>query len=125
MASLKLRLAVIGGLALPLCAVAASASAGTGCNGYVNQAVWGCAPWDNNNGPQYPHYKGAATKASPTPAYVAPSALAGRSSPLISSNGNGIVASGGGNLGAGIVASGGGNGPASGIVASGGGNIRH
>ncbi len=32
------------------------ASAGTGCNGVVNWFVWGCAPWDNNNGAQYPYY---------------------------------------------------------------------
>jgi hypothetical protein len=33
------------------------ASAGTGCNGVVNILVWGCAPWDNNNGPRFPYYR--------------------------------------------------------------------
>lgn len=28
-----------------------------GCNGVVDQLKWGCAIWDNNNGPQYPHYQ--------------------------------------------------------------------
>ena len=28
-----------------------------GCNGVVNVFVWGCAPWDNNNGPRYPYFK--------------------------------------------------------------------
>ena len=37
-----------------------------GCNGVVNQFVWGCAAWDNNNGPQYPNYK--PPKQAPQPA---------------------------------------------------------
>lgn len=28
-----------------------------GCNGVVDVFRWGCAPWDNNNGPRYPYYK--------------------------------------------------------------------
>ena len=32
------------------------AYAGTGCNGVINIFVWGCAPWDNNNGAQHPYY---------------------------------------------------------------------
>lgn len=39
-----------------------------GCNGVVNPAVWGCAPWDNNNGPKFPNYKAPASAASKPPA---------------------------------------------------------
>jgi hypothetical protein len=39
---------------------AATPALANGCNGYVNQFEWGCAAWDNNNGPQYPHYHGSA-----------------------------------------------------------------
>lgn len=28
-----------------------------GCNGVVDWFKWGCAGWDNNNGPQYPYYQ--------------------------------------------------------------------
>jgi hypothetical protein len=42
----KTILAAVGfAFALPLMAVPADAK---GCGGYVNMAVWGCAPWDNN-----------------------------------------------------------------------------
>lgn len=37
--------------------VSAPAHAGTGCNGVINIFVWGCAPWDNNNGERYPYYR--------------------------------------------------------------------
>ena len=36
---------------------AATPAAAAGCNGVVNPFVWGCAFWDNNNGPKYPYYK--------------------------------------------------------------------
>ena len=35
----------------------AAPAAAAGCNGVVNPFVWGCAPWDNNNGPNFPYYK--------------------------------------------------------------------
>lgn len=45
-------------LAASLVAVAGTAPAlAAGCNGVVNPFVWGCAPWDNNNGAQHPYYK--------------------------------------------------------------------
>lgn len=49
-------------LVLASCAVAAAllsspAAAGTGCNGVVNVFVWGCAPWDNNNGARFPYFR--------------------------------------------------------------------
>ena len=43
--------------ALGVAGLAAPAQAGTGCNGVINPLVWGCAPWDNNNGPNFPYYK--------------------------------------------------------------------
>ncbi|MES2986478.1 MAG: hypothetical protein V4808_01095 [Pseudomonadota bacterium] len=52
----QLRLAAIAA-AFFAAAAATPASAGTGCNGVVNVFVWGCAPWDNNNGSQYPYYR--------------------------------------------------------------------
>lgn len=48
-------LAVIGAAAMM--AVPTPASAGTGCNNVINIFVWGCAPWDNNNGAQYPYFR--------------------------------------------------------------------
>jgi hypothetical protein len=91
-----------------------------GCNGVVNQLEWGCAAWDNNNGPQYPHYKkpeaqpAAKSPSVPPPAAAAASAAAVQQrngAPIISTNGGGIVAQGGGNAvnKSGIVAQGGGN----------------
>jgi hypothetical protein len=113
-------------VALAVLAVAAGVSllsndaSAKGCNGYVNQLEWGCAPWDNNNGPQYPHYKkpeaqpAAKAPTVPPPAAAAASAAAVQprnGAPIISTNGSGIVAQGGGNAvnKSGIVAQGGGN----------------
>jgi hypothetical protein len=48
-------------IALSTIAVSTPASAGTGCNGVVNIFVWGCAPWDNNNGPRFPYFRKKAT----------------------------------------------------------------
>lgn len=100
--------------------VVASALVGTaanakGCNGVVDQLKWGCAAWDNNNGPQFPNYK-APNKVQPAVAVATKPAVAPNipAAGLVPKAGAKIVASGGGN----IVASGGGN-----IVASGGGNL--
>lgn len=41
------------GLAL----LGAGKAGAAGCNGVVNVFVWGCAPWDNNNGQQFPYYR--------------------------------------------------------------------
>lgn len=120
------------GLALlTITAGAALLSAGPasakGCNGHVNQLEWGCAPWDNNNGPQYPHYKKPeaqpAKQAAPTvpPPSVASQIKPGSGAPVINGTGSGIVGTNGGN----IVAQGGGNvANKSGIVAQGGGNLK-
>ena len=104
---------------------AADASA-KGCNGYVNQLEWGCAAWDNNNGPQYPHYKKPETKpqqVAPAHNVVPPASVAAR--PAVAPNGaSGIVAQGAGN----IVAQGAGNATAknsAGMISTNGGGMAH
>lgn len=110
-----------------LAAVGATSASAAGCNGVVSQLEWGCAAWDNNNGPQYPHYKGSASSAPKTihvPGLNVPAGTVlriqgadlvdAKTGRLVASGGGNLVASGGGNL----VASGGGN-----LVASGGGNL--
>ena len=52
MASKFIRAALTAAAAI---VVATPALAG-GCNGKVVPWIWGCAPWDNNNGPQFPYY---------------------------------------------------------------------
>jgi hypothetical protein len=48
-------------VALASAAFSTPAIAGTGCNGVVNIFVWGCAPWDNNNGSQFPYFRKKVT----------------------------------------------------------------
>ena len=123
MTSTKIRIALLAALSFAAVAGGATTASAAGCNGTVSQFEWGCAAWDNNNGPQFPHYKAApARQATPT-APVAASSLPANGK-LVASGGGNLVASGGGNLvasgGGNLVASGGGN-----LVASGGGNVRH
>ncbi len=100
---------------------ASPAYAGTGCNGVVNIFVWGCAPWDNNNGPKYPYYKKQQTslqaprgsKITIKDGYAMVN-INGRDYPVVN-GANGVVAAGGGN----VVAAGGGN-----VVAAGGMNLQ-
>ncbi len=106
---------VAGGLA------SAPAMAGNGCNGVVNVFVWGCAPWDNNNGAKYPYYrKSVVNKTVPQGAQIK---IDGQNA-MVNVNGDwkpvdggaaAVIAAGGGN----VVASGGGN-----VVAAGGMNLR-
>ena len=103
---------------LVVCALSSTAaSAGTGCNGVIEPQTWGCAPWDNNNGPQFKYWKGGnAQKPAAQPAAVAAKppvpapALATR--PGVA--GAGVVSQGGGN----VVSQGGGN-----VVSQGAGNV--
>ena len=111
-------------------AFAVSPAQAAGCNGHVNVAEWGCAPWDNNNGPQFPHYvKPHAQPAKPPqvqrPVVSAPPHVAAPPPALLAPNrGNGVIAAGGGNAvnhnqnGNGVIAAGGGN-----TIAAGGGNV--
>jgi hypothetical protein len=113
-----------------------------GCNGHVNPAEWGCAPWDNNNGPRYPHYKAPQKHAAPPAAHVQPQVKPQVQTPPQSvfqnHNGGGIMGNSGGNVvgnhGNGVVSQGGGNaisnngsavksGNRNGVVSQGGGNV--
>ncbi len=110
-------------LSLAACAAAASLFSApayaAGCNGVVDIFRWGCAPWDNNNGANYPFYRKVQTSV-PSGAQVrvrdssAEVLINGQWLPVVGGTAA-IVAAGGGN----IVAAGGGN-----IVAAGGGNLR-
>lgn len=103
--------------------VAGSAAAAppmaSGCNGVVNIFVWGCAPWDNNNGPKYPYYrKKVVSKYAPPGSKV----ITDRGATMIDINGvkypiadARVVAAGGAN----VVAAGGAN-----VIAPGGANIQ-
>lgn len=100
--------------------VAAPASA-AGCNGVVNIFVWGCAPWDNNNGPRYPYYKKRqVTVRAPQGSQItvrdghAVVTINGRNYPVVG-GANGVISAGGGN----VVSAGGGN-----VVSAGGLNLR-
>lgn len=103
----KVRVAVVVAVSVAALAAAGAANA-RGCNGYVNQWEWGCAPWDNNNGPQYPHYHGPAAhpasridiSRSATPRYNA-----NLRPDLANRNGAGLITAGGGN----VITGGGGN----------------
>ena len=85
----KVGVAVLG-LAVGTCFLTGSNEASArGCNGVVDQFKWGCAAWDNNNGPQYPHYKKPAKTTAPAKVR-APATPAQR--PTIQHNqGNGII----------------------------------
>jgi hypothetical protein len=101
---------IISGMAaVALLALSATGpAAAAGCNGVVNPLVWGCAAWDNNNGPQYPNYR------APARSNAAPQVTRGNASGIISNNATqGITTQ----RGAGIVSGGAGN-----IVAGGAGN---
>ena len=112
-------LAVLG-LAASVGFLTTNEASAKGCNGVVSQLEWGCAAWDNNNGPQFPHYKKPATTHAPA-ARIAPAAAPTQAQrPAIAPNsGNRLI----GNDGAGLVAAGAGNVQSkSGVVAAGGGN---
>ena len=70
--------------------VVSSPASANGCNGVVSPAEWGCAPWDNNNGPQFKHYR--ATPAAPSRAVAAP-VVPGRNATV--NNGAGIISNDG------------------------------
>ena len=86
-----------------LLTVATSASAGTGCNGVVNPLVWGCAPWDNNNGPNFPYYKKKQVTIPQAKAQVfnqngvqmVKDLRTGQVHPVISTGGGNVIATGG------------------------------
>ena len=87
-----------------LLAVGATPAAAKGCNGYVNQMQWGCAPWDNNNGPQFPHYKAPAPVRPGVPMQNGgtPAVQPGNGAGLLSPNGGNLIGHDSGN-GAGLI----------------------
>ena len=104
----SIRYAAYALIAAGACGVSATASA-AGCNGVVDQFKWGCAAWDNNNGPQYPNYKPPKQASQPAqpkttvkaaPAHqaqqpkIAPNASAG----IISRDGAGLIGQDGSTL---------------------------
>jgi hypothetical protein len=107
---------------------ATPALAGNGCNGVVNIFVWGCAPWDNNNGSRFPYYrkqvvdrnlpKGTEIKIDNGAAFAK---VNGQWKPIdggaaaVARAGGGVIAPGGAN----VIAAGGGN-----VIAPGGLNLR-
>ncbi|HTR83761.1 MAG TPA: hypothetical protein VMI56_04750 [Reyranella sp.] len=135
-----LRILGLSALASGALVIAAGQAEANGCNGHVNVAEWGCAPWDNNNGPQFPHYVAPKKPVQPPQAHttpVGPKPLPVQPPAVHSGNGNGILGNSGanmGNNGGGIISSNSGSvvGPAGGslvdnngghgVVAAGGGN---
>jgi hypothetical protein len=128
-------MASLGTAAMAL-VLAVSPAQAAGCNGHVNAMEWGCAPWDNNNGPQFPHYTKRAAPAhkTATPARVATPPAHAYAPPATSiqpRSGNGLIGHDGGSLighdgGSlispgnrnGVISQGGGN-----TIATGGGNV--
>ena len=105
---------VLGLVAATTLGAAGAASAGTGCNGIVNQFIWGCAFWDNNNGPQYPFYKKKVVNIPASASVPAGTLLKVRGADLVDARSGRVVAAGAGN----VVAAGAGN-----VVAAGAGNV--
>lgn len=99
-------------IALTAMVAPAPAIAGTGCNGVVNLFVWGCAPWDNNNGSQFPYYrkrqvtiqapKGSRITVKDGHAVVTVNGanypVVGGASSVVSAGGANVVSAGGGNV---------------------------
>jgi hypothetical protein len=96
-----LSLAVLG-LVAGASVLAASPASARGCNGVVSQGEWYCAYWDNNNGPQFPHYR--APQAAPR-AVIAPGAQGNGSNiyrnsygQLVDRNTNRVISNDGGSV---------------------------
>ena len=102
MISIKARLALVLAVPAAVCIYAAPAAA-AGCNGVVNPLVWGCAPWDNNNGPNYPYYKktkitipkGKAEIINQNGVQMVKDLRTGAVHPLIGQAGGNVIATGG------------------------------
>ena len=106
MQSIKGRFAILAAASAALVAGAAPAMA-AGCNGVVNPLVWGCAPWDNNNGPQFAYYVNPRTNQIKIPLKGQPQIRVqnGQQQVLHNNQWLGVIANGGGN----VIANGAGN----------------
>ena len=85
-----------------LAATAATPASAAGCNGVVNPLIWGCAPWDNNNGPRFAYYVNPRTKQVTIPQQGAQTRFANGQRQVLF-NGNWLQVSG--TNGANIIAS--------------------
>lgn len=97
---------------------ASNTAQAAGCNGVVDFFRWGCAPWDNNNGPKFPYYsKKVVTMRAPAGSRVETK----NGASMIDINGvkypvaAGVIAPGGAN----VIAPGGAN-----VIAPGGANVQ-
>jgi hypothetical protein len=111
----RLGFAAAAGLVAGVSFLTANEASAKGCNGVVSPMEWGCAAWDNNNGPEFPHYKKKASAAKPATAPAQPVVAPPKQ----------VVAP---NAGAGIISGGAGNAVpknSSGIISGGAGNAVH
>lgn len=99
------RFLIVCAAAIGFAAAATPAYAGTGCNGVVNPFVWGCAPWDNNNGPKYPYYNKTQVTRPKVEVQIivqdgrqfAKDLRTGQVAPVIAAGGGNVITLGGGN----------------------------
>jgi hypothetical protein len=102
-----MKLTIIAGAVAFLATVGAAQAAG--CGGYVNLAVWGCAPWDNNppRAGVTPGYRAPAPRPVAQPRVAAPPKpviqpggriVGDHGGGLISNNRGGILTDGGAGL---------------------------
>jgi hypothetical protein len=83
--------------------LSATSASAAGCNGVVNPFVWHCAPWDNNNGPQFPYFQPKKVTIPAAKAQIVrekgvemvKDLRSGQVMPIISRDGAGVVAAGG------------------------------
>jgi hypothetical protein len=64
-----------------------------GCGGYVNLAVWGCAPWDNNppRAGVTPGYRAPAPRPAPRPVVQPARPTIQPGGRLVTDNGAGLI----------------------------------
>ncbi len=95
-----MKITIIAGAAALLATVGTAQAAG--CGGYVNLAVWGCAPWDNNppRAGVTPGYRAPAPKPVAQPRVVAqpPKPVVQPGGRIVGDHGGGLVSDRGGGL---------------------------
>jgi hypothetical protein len=110
----KMRDVGLGVLAVSALVLVQSPADAKGCGGYVNMAVWGCAPWDNN--PPKPGVT-PGVPAKPQPQRAPPAAQpASPAAVQLNRSGAGIIGDAGASSqrnGAGVI-----NGTGSGLISN-------
>jgi hypothetical protein len=104
----KFRALILSAASLGILGIATptNAAAIRGCNGVVNPLVWGCAPWDNNNGPQFPYHKTTRIEIPRAQAQIVvqngvqmvKDLRSGQVHPIVAGGAGNIVAGGAGNV---------------------------